>query len=327
MLLGTRVADKFDGLGDGTGEHIIRAKFSHGVVYSHNSLGLLNNTGGRIGCGEQRAIMKIVSGLARSYFPAGLSREFIIADNFVSSCKRNLWDLDVGRTDSTPESVSEGQQSFIVERNYFTKRFSERSSGLSLQVEGERGVVRNNAFDLSGLSQTSSPRGVRVWNRAPVANPPVPTHAIRVYNNSCYEDVTTEGQGTCIDVQSMASNTVVLNNVMFDGGGGRAQGAAVLLVDAGVDTTTCSSCNLTTTTTPFVAQALATILDFRPAVPGALIDRGVTAAAAPVNFTQLGASWVQDGDGAGGAQVDIGAFEVLGGSGGASAPAPPVLLP
>jgi hypothetical protein len=328
LLLGSRVGDKFDGLGDGRGEHTIRAKFSHGVVYSHNSMGLLDDSGGRIGCGDQRHVLKLVSGLANTHFPSGVSREYIVADNYVSSCKRNLWDMDLGRTDGTAEKTSEGQQSYIVERNYFTKRFSEVSSNVSLQVEGERGVVRNNVFDLSGAAQNSSPRGVRVWNRAPVANPPVPTRDVRVLNNACYESATTPGRGVCVEVQNVASNTLVLNNVLYDANPARASGAALLLSNEGVNTTTCASCNPTTTANPFASSALATAQDFRPAAASTLVDRGSAAqGSTPMNFEDLAATWVRDGDGNNVAQLDIGPFEASGGTGtDPSAPAAPVLL-
>ncbi len=328
MLLGSRIGDKFDGLGDGSGEHTIRAKFSHGVIYSHNSMGLLNDAGGRIGCGTQRHVLKLVSGLANTYFPSGVSREYIIADNYVSSCRRNLWDMDLGRTDGTAEKTSEGQQSYIVERNFFTKRFSESASSLSLQVEGERGVVRNNVFDLSRAGQDSSPRGVRVWNRAPVATPPVPTRDVRVLNNACYENATTTGRGVCVEVQNVAANTVVLNNVMFDANAARAAGAATLLSNAGTNGTTCASCNATTTTNPFASAVLATAQDFRPAAGSTLLDRGsLVPGGTPMNFEDLGTSWVRDDDGNNVAQIDIGPFEGTGGTGtNPSAPAAPVLL-
>ena len=64
-------------------------------------------------------------------FPEGVSRELIIADNFFSSCRNNTLDVDVGRTDSRPEKINEGQRSFVIERNHFTKQYSTRSSNAS----------------------------------------------------------------------------------------------------------------------------------------------------------------------------------------------------
>ena len=338
LFLGNRVGDKFDGA-NGLGEHIMRAKFSHGVAYGHNSMGLLNDSGGRIGCGTIRHVLKLVSGLAADHPGIGVSREHIVADNYFSSCKNNVWDVDIGRTDSRIEKVEEGQRNYIVERNYFTKRYSTRSSTTSLQVEGDHPIVRNNILDLSGPGATGTPRGIVVWNRAPISNPPVPTTGVQIVNNTCYEDSATLGDGLCIQIGNEASGTSVRNNVLFDGGPGRAEGPAELMLDSGSGTSTCSGCNVYTTSSPFVSATPTTLSHYAPASGSSLVDAGDYAPASPINFTSyVGA---MDGDDNGSALVDIGAWERDGdpppdGSGGGGGggggnndqpPAPPVLLP
>jgi hypothetical protein len=123
----------------------------------------------------------------------------------------------------------------------------------------------------------------------------------------------------------------VQNNVLFDANPGRSSGAAILLSNEGVNTTTCASCNTTLTSNPFATSALATAQDFRPAASSTLVDRGSAAqGGTPMNFEDLATSWVRDGDGNNVAQIDIGPFEVSGGAGtpppNPSAPAAPVLL-
>ncbi len=312
LFMGNRLGDKFDG-DNGRGEHILRAKFSHGVVYAHNSLGLLNNTGGRIGCGTIRHVMKLVSGLANDYYPAGVSREHITIDNYFSACKNNAWDLDVGRTDSQPEKIDEGQRRFIVERNYFTRRFNERGNGKSMQVEGDEGAVRNNILELSADSD-----GIRVWNRAPLP-PTVPTRHIRVYNNSCYRP-SGPGDSRCVELTSDSSDARVRNNVLYD-----PDGNSVVLLDGGVRTATCGSCNFATRTTPYISSAPSQLSHFAPRAGGPMLDGGDTVPAIPINVT--GRVVPLDGDDDGVARFDIGAWEADGQEGEIPPPPPPSAPP
>lgn len=311
LFMGNRVGDKFDAA-NGLGEHILRAKFSHGVVYSHNSMGLLNDTGGRIGCGNIRHIMKLISGFAIPYPEIGVSREYIVADNFFSSCKNNMWDVDIGRTDSRLEKVNEGQRNYIVERNLFTKRFTQNGT-LSLQVEGSGPVIRNNVFDLSGPGDGTA-RGMRVWNRAPVDNPPVPTENVRVYNNTCYAGYGVQSRGVCFEVTGHSRNAIVRNNLMYE----NVSSDVTLLTDNGVGTTTCDGCNVGVSSNPFSVANPVEITDFAPAASSSIVDAGVTVPAIstsyPEGFVQL------DGDFDGAAQLDIGAYERTGDPGD---PAPP----
>jgi hypothetical protein len=322
LFLGNRIGDKLDGLQNRRGEHILRARYTEGVVYSHNSMGLLNDTGGRIGCGDIRHIVKMVSDLANDQFPNGVSYENILADNYFSSCKGNQWDVDLGRTDSQMASVNQGQRRLLVERNHFTKRFAERSTD-SLHVEGDEGMVRNNVFDLSGPGQTGGPVGVQVWNRAPVSNPPVPTRDVRVYNNACYQDAATTGNGACVVISAESTAAMVRNNLLFS-----PSGRSTVLEDDGVATATCGACNTEVASNPFAGATLAGILDYAPRDGGPAIDSGQPAAAVSVNFETRGVAAL-DGDDDGSAERDLGAFEGAGdpGTGGGGAPAAPILLP
>jgi hypothetical protein len=325
MFLGNRIGDKFDLQGDRRGEHIIRARYTAGAVWNHNAMGLLNDTGGRIGCGDIRHVMKVVSDIATDFFPNGVSHENVFTDNYVSSCKSNSWDLDIGRRDSTPLAADQGHRIFLVERNFFTKRFSDGSS-VSLQVEGEEGVVRNNVFDLSGPNQDSGQTGVRVWNRAPVDPAPVPTRDVRVYNNTCYRDAATPGAGTCISLTSDSSRAIVRNNLMYEAGAGQA---SQLLSDGGVGTVTCSGCNAVAAANPFAVASPRVVSDFALAAAASPIDDGLAVPGVPMNFDSGGVQ-PRDGDSNGTAQYDLGAFEggggTGGGGGGGTAPAAPVLL-
>jgi len=320
LFLGNRAGDKFNA-DNGSGEHVLRAKFTHGVVYSHNSMGLLNDSGGRIGCGDLRHIMKVVSGLAVDH-PGGVSREWIMADNYISSCKNNGWDVDIGRTDAGVEKLNEGQRSVIVERNFFTKRFSNRAS-VSLNIEGEENAIRSNVFDLSGAGQITTSRGIHVWNRAPVPNPPVPTRDTRVYNNSCYRNSSiTPGQGSCIEVGPESIGAMVRNNVVFDPSGG-----SEVMVDLSNSTQECASCNLNLTATPYISSSPIGLMDYTPNPSGPLVDSADFAFAAPINWSTTLSPL--DGDEDGVARLDIGAWELDGepGTGGPQPPAAPVLLP
>ena len=327
LFMGNRAGDKQNG----TNGHVVRAKFSHGVVYSHNSLGLLNDSGGRIGCGDRHHIMKVVSGLATDHPGSGVSREWIMADNYISSCRNNAWDVDIGRTDDSPQKLNEGQRNFIVERNYFTKRYSTRASTTSLQVEGDHPIVRNNIFDLSGAGATSTPRGVKVWNRAQVSNPPVPTVGVQVVNNTCYENSSTVGDGLCIEIGADANNTEIRNNLLFDAGSGRARGPAELIGDSGSGTSTCAGCNVFTTSSPFVSSSPTTLSHFAPSAGSSVVDAGDFTPVSPINFTTFAGP--MDGDDNSSAIADIGAWErdgdppPDGGGGGNEIPAAPVLLP
>jgi len=325
LFLGNRIGDKFDLQGDRRGEHIIRARYTEGVAWNHNSMGLLNDTGGRIGCGDIRHIMKVVSDLTTELFPNGVSNENVFADNYVSSCKSNSWDLDIGRRDSTPEAANQGHRIFLVERNFFTKRFSDTPS-VSLQVEGEEGMVRNNVFDLSGPNQGGGQTGVRVWNRAPIAPAPVPTRDVRVYNNTCYRDAATPGAGRCVSITSDSTRAIVRNNLMYEASRTSGQ-ASELLADGGVGTLTCTGCNLAAAANPFVVPNPRVVFDFALVSSAQPVDAGVAAATAPVNFDTSGVL-ARDGDSNGTAQLDLGAFEGGGasGGGGGTAPTAPVLL-
>jgi len=315
LFMGNRVGDKFDGQ-NGLGEHVLRAKFSHGVVYSHNSLGLLNDSGGRIGCGNIRHIMKLISGFAIPYPTAGVSREYIVADNFISSCKNNMWDVDIGRTDSRIEKVNEGQRKYIVERNLFTKRHTTNGT-LSLQVEGSGVVVRNNVFDLSGPGDGTA-RGMRVWNRAPISDPPVPTENIRVYNNTCYAGYGAQTGGVCFEVTSHSRNAIVRNNLLYE----NVSSNVTFLTDNGVGTTTCANCNVVSPTNPFVSANPSQISDFALATSTLPVDSGLTVPSISASYPETIAA--RDGDSDGLAEADIGAFELFG-SAGTPPPPPPTL--
>ncbi|MBJ22491.1 MAG: hypothetical protein CL933_24030 [Deltaproteobacteria bacterium] len=319
LFMGNRVGDKFDGA-NGLGEHILRAKFSHGVVYSHNSMGLMNDSGGRIGCGSIRHVIKMVSGFAIPYPVAGVSREYIVADNFFSACKDNSIDVDIGRTDSRLEKVNEGQRNYIVERNLFTKRFT-LGGTLSLQVEGEGGVVRNNVFDLSGPGDGTA-RGMRVWNRAPVTNPPVPTENMRVYNNTCYAGYGTTSGGLCIEVRSHSRNAIVRNNLLYE----NVATGVTLLMDSGVGTVTCVNCNVGVTSSPFAVSNPSVITDFALSEGASIVDAGLSVPAMSAGYPE--GRVPLDGDSDGIAQLDLGAFELFGEGGNQASPlAAPFLLP
>jgi hypothetical protein len=162
-IVGSRIANKR--IGDG--EHTIRAKFSRRSIIAHNSLGLFSEDPALVGCdgpeqGPQgRLILKLVSGFAvtlpEDRYQEGFSREFVVADNLISACRDNAYQLSIGATDQSVQKAREHLMYYIVENNTFRAPHHERTSGtfqFARTSSSSHFVVRGNTFEMTQPATT-----------------------------------------------------------------------------------------------------------------------------------------------------------------------------
>ena len=271
--------------------HVVRIGWMHGAAVSHNTLGHA--------CGDNNLVLKIHNHKAGDRGNTACTREFVVADNLIDSCRINDLDIEIGPNSDRGEECVEH---FVVERNHFRMDVNEIAGHRALVVSGQGATVRNNIFDLSGETHTGLVYGVTIRRKHPSQENYVMPADIRVFNNSCYA-ADRPREAACISFSDdTARRTWITNNVLYDATENRQ---AVLIDGSAPETRFCErgQCNLQTRKGPFVVARPRQFLDFLPGPP--LLDAGDPVPATRLNFGGVG-QW-PDGDGT--AQRDIGALQ------------------
>jgi len=290
-IMGSLIANKRDPNtveGD-VGEHTVRIKYTGpGSVFSHNSLGLFDNAPSAVnrsgheyvgcfprdvssnefypnepgwqgtGAPQGNLVLKMPSGYASNLASGGadpqpgMSRYYVVADNWLSACRYGAWMATIGKTDGGEGKAAEHHHSFIVERNLFTAQYAERPdvSFIMLRIDGAADyVVRNNIFDLTGVD--GSARAIELaanpWPADP--NYQVPENGHLLHNSVINQ--ADRNDRTMINVRDDVYNAAIANNIFWD-----IHGDGDLIRNSGTDTVCCNGecpgeCNIMTSSNPF----------------------------------------------------------------------------
>ena len=267
-ILGTRVSDKRNG---GGGEHTLRSKYARRSVIAHSAFGLLEDNPEYYGCqsrggaAQGNLVLKMVSGFSPSLAAVGRSsdghsREYIIADNYISSCRDNAWNLTVAPTDNTAAKAPEHHRRFVIEGNHFVGHLRQRQSGSGQHLRlsnASHYVVRNNIFDLSGPAMSMTAIAVS----DPADQQGLPGHLQpvggRILNNTCFDDTPNDESRRFLYIDSgQVADLQVENNLVYD-----TDGQTVFVSTRNGGRATCcggscpNSCNLVAENSPF-AEAI-----------------------------------------------------------------------
>lgn len=258
-------------------EHLMRSYITRSVV-SHNVF-----RGGRINKHQLKFC---------GFFPTGNPERSPgtpteAVENTVISCNRFEhsgpinWMITIGPVDQNKDQRIEG---CVFERNLVK---SDTATNVMLYANNNHNAVRNNIFDAS-----VSPSGVsaiRVTRRG-IEPDPV---GYMIYHNTMYRP----GSGNLVAVQidSMAQNTQVRNNLASASAGTIIQGGGSGLLSQG---------NVMTASAGFVNAAAG---NFNLLPSSSAVDAGVNVPSVAIDYN--GAQRPFDGNSAGGPQWDIGAFE------------------
>ena len=292
-IMGSLIANKRDPNtveGD-VGEHTVRIKYTGpGSVFSHNSLGLFDNAPSAanrsghayVGCfprdvstnefypnepgwegsgaPQGNLVLKMPSGYAPTLATngddprAGWSRYYVLADNWLSSCRYGAWMATIGKTDSGVGKAAEHHRFFIVERNLFTAQYAERPdvSFIMLRIDGAAHyIVKNNLFDLTGVDGST-----RAMVLAASPWPDDPNYQTPENGNLLHNSVINQAgrdDRTLFDIGEDVHDTTIANHLFWD-----SSGEGDLIRNSGTDTLCCGgacpgACNILTSSNPFGA--------------------------------------------------------------------------
>jgi hypothetical protein len=292
LMLGNDFGDR-----DGA-QHIVRIGWTHGGVISHNSLGR--------NCGRTHHVLKIHNHKYNE--TPTCTREFVVADNLIEACGPNKSDVTIQPNSNRGQECVER---FVVERNLFRKRNTNYASHRSLSVSGRSGAVRSNIFDLSGVNQVRTPRGVVVRQQSKNQVNYVMPEDIRVWNNTCYVDAKTPGKGRCIQVEPEATNVDVRNNLLYDAAGNSKlvhnESSTTSFCAAPADKTSgTGACNITTRKTPFISSRPHELGAFAPKRGAVSAGAGDALFRVPINLERTDAALRGN---ANTSATDLGAFK------------------
>lgn len=293
-IMGSRLADKRRGTFEG--EHIFRAKYLNKAVIAHNSFGLYDDTRGAAdanypagvplydGCNPDGAssqgntILKIIAGFSND-MPAGQeslghSQKIMIADNLISACRNNSWNIGVGPTDTGAEKAAEHVKQFILERNHFVSTynlpFRMNSTGDLYALDGGSAqyihisnashfAVRNNVLDATSIgANIMSMTGIQIQTNAEQRDLAIysPVTGGRILNNTFYQAAAQTERRTMLSLSDAnVTNMRVSNNLMYSAGTGSE---TQLFQNLGLNTQCCGgstcpgSCNQRVSTLPFL---------------------------------------------------------------------------
>jgi hypothetical protein len=253
-------------------EHVIRSGHTRGTIIGHNDLG---DFGTGDGCGPPRHVFKWHN--SETPQSADHNEDGVFVANHVKMCADNDIAVDIGPQDAS--SPDQAVINSVASRNWFDN--GENVGGpTAIQVTTGPNAFRGNIFNLSATASAGTIIGI--FARRRMAGAVLDPDGLRIDNNTCYADVATPGAQTCISLSSEVTDARVNNTLVFDPGASIA-----MLSDSGVNTTTCASCNLEVSSTPFVSTTPVDYADFELHATSAAKDIGELQAMSPINYTGI----------------------------------------